>query len=482
MTHIIIALSMNVTSLSRVTAAYICAAIVTFCVLLLRLVKILAVRKQKREIAPSSAMERGKTLASEDELTFGTVFHRDAVTYLLPARQFTITALLTVVLTFPLTAGAFLYLQPAWVRAFYGSNGNAVAWTLWTFGWFAVACAQYTLSVAPAPEPNEYRQDDRFELRAYMRALYAGAFVAFSLASESYPSLELANNVLRVVFCCLPALWLAGVLPPLDVLPFYLVEQCHILLLGGTPHENDLLTGLSFAFTLMSVTIAWFIPNNLASVTLASALAFVASNDCARFALYLFHLVDHRSVAYSITPRTPSYRNGARAVSNPVSRKRAIRFVTAVCLCALLTGLLWHTAASTSIATQTRIANSRIPCFATLTALSALLYLTSALQRPLLPLSFLRNPLFTHNLHHYPPRPLSFCHRLPLFLHRWSLRTAPLLLTAFISLHARSTTISPYPYLVAFFRAIRWSWQAPRRALFEVAINFIVVQSVIIQY
>ena len=43
------------------------------------------------------------------------------------------------------------------------------------------------------------------------------------------------NQVMCIVFALLPILWVIGILPPIDAILLWVMEQVHVLLLGGSP-------------------------------------------------------------------------------------------------------------------------------------------------------------------------------------------------------------------------------------------------------
>ncbi len=61
----------------------------------------------------------------------------------------------------------------------------------------------------------------------------------YSVSSSFYPSLTLANQILHVVFVFLPVLWTVGLLPPVDALLLWLLEQGHVIFFGGSPMASN---------------------------------------------------------------------------------------------------------------------------------------------------------------------------------------------------------------------------------------------------
>lgn len=58
--------------------------------------------------------------------------------------------------------------------------------------------------------------------------------------SGSVPELQLASQVLHVLFLFLPLLWALGILPPLDALLLWGMEQALVFGLGGSPMSSNL--------------------------------------------------------------------------------------------------------------------------------------------------------------------------------------------------------------------------------------------------
>lgn len=54
------------------------------------------------------------------------------------------------------------------------------------------------------------------------------------------PELQLASQVLHVLFLFLPLLWALGILPPLDALILWGMEQALVFGLGGSPMSSNL--------------------------------------------------------------------------------------------------------------------------------------------------------------------------------------------------------------------------------------------------
>lgn len=62
--------------------------------------------------------------------------------------------------------------------------------------------------------------------------------------SGPVPELQLASQVLHVLFLFLPLMWALGILPPLDALLLWGMEQALVFGLGGSPMSSNRRYGL----------------------------------------------------------------------------------------------------------------------------------------------------------------------------------------------------------------------------------------------
>ena len=60
------------------------------------------------------------------------------------------------------------------------------------------------------------------------------------LYCRSFPSFQAVNQVIHVLFLCLPFLWIIGLLPPIDAFFLWIAEQVLVFGLGGSPCATDI--------------------------------------------------------------------------------------------------------------------------------------------------------------------------------------------------------------------------------------------------
>lgn len=112
---------------------------------------------------------------------------------------------------------------------------------VFVIGWLTFCGALYSLSTRVPSETAIYRPVDLLGLRYYHRPLYIialGSVFILTRLLVTCPSVYL--GILYGALCLFPLGWVVGVLPPLDALLPWLMEQILARLLGGSPMATDL--------------------------------------------------------------------------------------------------------------------------------------------------------------------------------------------------------------------------------------------------
>uniref|UniRef100_A0A8C9XHY1 Pecanex-like protein n=1 Tax=Sander lucioperca TaxID=283035 RepID=A0A8C9XHY1_SANLU len=121
-----------------------------------------------------------------------------------------------------------------------------------------------------------------FGITPLTRPLYIFIFIAVDLAerfSGPVPELQLASQVLHVLFLFLPLLWALGILPPLDALLLWGMEQALVFGLGGSPMSSNLRLLLMFGISAGVAVCNYFIPSTLGVVLFSISTGFLLSLD-----------------------------------------------------------------------------------------------------------------------------------------------------------------------------------------------------------
>ncbi|KAH0620287.1 hypothetical protein JD844_020458 [Phrynosoma platyrhinos] len=195
-----------------------------------------------RQKAASVERMRVSTLTDEDEWEFSSCMGSETVKFIISGKKYIINVIFHSILSGVLCGLGTWYLLPNRIASLYEGNiGGTVM--IFVFGWVTVCIGEYSLIINTASETATYQALDTYEIVPLMRPFYIFVFIAVDLAHRflaDIPALTLANQILHIVFLCLPLLWTLGILPPLDALFLWGMEQVLELGLGGSPMSSNL--------------------------------------------------------------------------------------------------------------------------------------------------------------------------------------------------------------------------------------------------
>uniref|UniRef100_A0A3Q4MJA8 Pecanex-like protein n=1 Tax=Neolamprologus brichardi TaxID=32507 RepID=A0A3Q4MJA8_NEOBR len=221
-------------------------------------------------------------LVDEEEVEFTHCVSTETVRFIAPGKRFGLNVVLHTVLAGALCGFGTWYVFLGRLTALYGSIGASLV--VFVLSWVTLCIAEYSLIVNTATETATFQAQDTYEITPLTRPLYIFIFIAVDLAdrySDAVPELHLASQVLHVLFLFLPLLWAFGILPPLDALLLWGMEQTLVFGLGGSPMSSNLRYQLLLMFGV-SAGIAvcnYFIPSTLGVVLLSTAMGFLLSLD-----------------------------------------------------------------------------------------------------------------------------------------------------------------------------------------------------------
>ncbi|XP_071963910.1 pecanex-like protein 4 [Antedon mediterranea] len=239
----------------------------------------------------------------EDEIEFDSCFGSETIDFVLPVKKFKINIIIHSLLSGPLCGIGLWYLLPSTLESLYHNVGATVV--LFMFGWFTICVAQYSLTVTSPPEIAIFRSTDPYELQPLMRPLYVYIFLAFHVVQWYDDSYLLVNQILHVVFIFLPLLWSLAVLPPLDALLLWLMEQC-LSILGGSPVAGDLRLILLFLASSLIFIIIFFTTSVTGTTIHAAYTGYILSLDHASLANKIISAIKKPNSTNQITSsKTP---------------------------------------------------------------------------------------------------------------------------------------------------------------------------------
>ncbi|KAF7710771.1 hypothetical protein HF521_009643 [Silurus meridionalis] len=173
------------------------------------------------------------------------------------------------------------YLLPDRLSFVFGNDGAVVP--VFALSWVTLCIGEYSLIVNTAAETATFQPQDTYEITALTRPLYIFSFIAVDLALRcvggGVAELQVASQVMHVLFMVLPVLWALGMLPPLDALVLWIMEQSLIHTLGGSAMATNHRLVLMFLSSVCISISTFFIPSSLGVVLFTVATGFILSQD-----------------------------------------------------------------------------------------------------------------------------------------------------------------------------------------------------------
>ncbi|XP_064279044.1 pecanex-like protein 4 isoform X3 [Passer domesticus] len=180
------------------------------------------------------------TLTDEDEFEFSSCVGSETVKFIIPGKKYIINTVFHSLLAGVLCGLGTWYLLPNRITLLYSNIGGTVV--IFVFGWVTICIGEYSLIINTAAETATFQALDTYEITALMRPFYIFVFIAVDLAHRfavNAPILEQTNQILHILFLFLPFLWAMGILPPLDALFLWGMEQLLEFGLGGSPMSSN---------------------------------------------------------------------------------------------------------------------------------------------------------------------------------------------------------------------------------------------------
>uniref|UniRef100_A0A7N6B7G2 Pecanex-like protein n=1 Tax=Anabas testudineus TaxID=64144 RepID=A0A7N6B7G2_ANATE len=219
-------------------------------------------------------------LVDEEEVEFTHCVSPETVRFIAPGKKFGLNVVLHTVLAAGLCGFGTWYVFLGRLTALYGSIG--VSLVVFVLSWVTLCIAEYSLIINTATETATFQAQDTYEITPLTRPLYIFIFISVDLAdrfSGPVPELHLACQVLHVLFLFLPLLWALGILPPLDALLLWGMEQALVFGLGGSPMSSNLRLLLMFGASTGVAVCNFFIPSTLGVVLFSISTGFLLSLD-----------------------------------------------------------------------------------------------------------------------------------------------------------------------------------------------------------
>ncbi|XP_064367986.1 pecanex-like protein 4 isoform X2 [Dromaius novaehollandiae] len=228
----------------------------------------------KQKTVTVERMQIQNTLTDEDEFEFSSCVGSETVKFIIPGKKYIINTVFHSLLAGVLCGLGTWYLLPNRLTLLYSNIGGTVI--VFVFGWVTICIGEYSLIINTATETATFQALDTYEITALMRPFYIFVFIAVDLAHRfavSTPVLEQTNQILHIVFLFLPVLWAMGILPPLDALFPWGMEQLLEFGLGGSPLSSNTKLLVMFLISAGTAIASYFIPSTLGVILFMTGLS-----------------------------------------------------------------------------------------------------------------------------------------------------------------------------------------------------------------
>ncbi|XP_037097503.1 pecanex-like protein 4 [Syngnathus acus] len=414
------------------------------------------------------------TLVDEEEMEFTHCVSPETVRFIAPGKRFGLNVIVHTVLAGLLCGFGTWYVLLGRLTALYGSIG--VSLVVFVLSWVTVCIAEYSLVVNTATETATFQAQDTYEITPLTRPLYIFIFIVVDLTdrfSGPVPELQLASQVLHVLFLFLPLLWALGILPPLDALFLWGMEQVLVFGLGGSPMSSNFRLLLMFAVSSGVAVSNYFIPSTLGVVLFSTAMGFLLSLDLSQVG----------ALCHAPRPECKDYglrrgRSTPRPLSNTFGWKlgcREVLLYASLLLAALAeAGLLHHF--DNAPQSHSFVKGPQAPVSYLLLVLFSLCWLLREIQGAYVCAGLFLNPVYPKGMssvqtYKQKNRGLFIAaaiRRVLLYL------VSPFALIAFLSMDKSLQQLHGVPLSVGFTRAFRVAWQSSEDALLQVVVVIIV--------
>ncbi|XP_034623140.1 pecanex-like protein 4 [Trachemys scripta elegans] len=240
-------------------------------------------------------MQIQNTLRDEDEYEFSSCVGSETVKFIIPGKKYIVNTVFHSFLAGVMCGLGTWYLLPNRITLLYSNIGGTVV--IFVFGWVTICIGEYSLIINTATETATFQALDTYEITALMRPFYIFVFIAVDLAHRftvNIPVLEQTNQILHIIFLFLPFLWALGILPPLDALFLWGMEQVLEFGLGGSPMSSNTRLLVMFLISAGTAIASYFIPSTVGVVLFMTGFGFILSLNLSEIGLAFKHtMISH---------------------------------------------------------------------------------------------------------------------------------------------------------------------------------------------
>ncbi|XP_063015810.1 pecanex-like protein 4 isoform X1 [Melospiza melodia melodia] len=415
----------------------------------------------KQKTVTVERMQIQNTLTDEDEFEFSSCVGSETVKFIIPGKKYIINTVFHSLLAGVLCGLGTWYLLPNRITLLYSNIGGTVV--IFVFGWVTICIGEYSLIINTATETATFQALDTYEITALMRPFYIFVFIAVDLAHRfavNTPILEQTNQILHILFLFLPFLWAMGILPPLDALFLWGMEQLLEFGLGGSPMSSNTKLLVMFLISAGTAIASYFIPSPLGVILFMTGFGFILSLNLSEIGFAFKHtMISHLASSKA--------KNAHRALRLQFGWREFIFYATVLAF-ALTEASLLHQFAGSSSSSQGR--PQAIASYI-LILLLVMMWILREIQRVYL-FGVFRNPFYPKDVRTVAVFMEKQRRLMKVGVVRRILLTlvSPFAMIAFLSLDHSLQNLHSVSVSIGFTRMFRMVWQNTENALLDMVV------------
>ncbi|NXA10504.1 PCX4 protein, partial [Sapayoa aenigma] len=415
----------------------------------------------KQKTVTVERMQIQNTLTDEDEFEFSSCVGSETVKFIIPGKKYIINTVFHSLLAGVLCGLGTWYLLPNRITLLYSNIGGTVV--IFVFGWVTICIGEYSLIINTATETATFQALDTYEITALMRPFYIFVFIAVDLAHRfavNAPILEQTNQILHILFLFLPFLWAMGILPPLDALFLWGMEQLLEFGLGGSPMSSNTKLLVMFLISAGTAIASYFIPSTLGVILFMTGFGFILSLNLSEMGFAFKHTM----MSHLASSKARNMHRGLRIQFG----WREIIFYLTVLTFALTEASLLHRFAGSSSFSQ---ASPQAIASYILILLLVIMWILREIQRVYL-FGVFRNPFYPKDVRTVTVFMEKQRRLMKVGVVRRILLTlvSPFAMIAFLSLDRSLQNLHSVSVCVGFTRIFRMVWQNTENALLDMVV------------
>ncbi|NXH10161.1 PCX4 protein, partial [Bucco capensis] len=415
----------------------------------------------KQKTVTVERMQIQNTLTDEDEFEFSSCVGSETVKFIIPGKKYMINTVFHSLLAGLLCGLGTWYLLPNRITLLYSNIGGTVV--IFVFGWVTICIGEYSLIINTATETATFQALDTYEITALMRPFYIFVFIAVDLAHRfavHTPILEQTNQILHIIFLFLPFLWAMGILPPLDALFLWGMEQLLEFGLGGSPMSSNTKLLVMFLISAGTAIAAYFIPSTLGVILFMTGFGFILSLNLSEMGFAFKHtMISHLASSKS--------KNMHRGLRIQFGWREFIFYVTVLTFALIEASLLHQFAGFSSFST----ASPQAIASYILIILLTIMWILREIQRVYL-FGVFRNPFYPKDVRTVTVFMEKQRRLMKVGVVRRILLTlvSPFAMIAFLSLDRSLQNLHSVSVCIGFTRIFRMVWQNTENALLDIVV------------